>query len=298
VTVIDAPPLAPSAVEPIPGWSIRGATLSSGRPLVIGILNLTPDSFSDGGDLPDADAALRRAERMVREGADLLDLGGESTRPGAEDVDAAEQCERVVPALERIRREFDLPLSIDTRSAAVAREAIAAGAAIVNDVSALSDREMGEVVRESGAGVVLMHMRGTPRTMSGLADYGDVVAEVRDELVCALQRALDAGIAAEAVVLDPGIGFAKETAHNLALLGAVDRLAPLGRPILVGPSRKRFLGEILGGLPPAERVFGTVGACVAALMRGARLFRVHDVGPVRQALDVADAIRRTGSAQR
>jgi dihydropteroate synthase len=272
--------------------------LSLERPLVMGILNLTPDSFSDGGELSSVEAAVERGLAMVEQGADLLDLGGESTRPGAPAVEPHLQLRRVLPVLEALVLHTSVPISIDTRSAAVARQALASGASIVNDVSALGDPEMAEVVRDAGAGLVLMHMRGTPQTMQLLAEYDDVVTEVRGELAGALDRALAEGIDAERIVLDPGIGFAKTAEQNLALLGGIDRLATLGRPLLVGPSRKSFIGRILGGAPPRERVAGTVAACVVALLRGARLFRVHDVAPVRQALDVAGAIHQAAPGER
>lgn len=274
-----------------PGWQTRTGVWRTERPCLLGILNITPDSFSDGGELGSADAALRRALRLVEEGADMLDVGGESTRPGARPVPTTEQIDRVVPVLELLSRHTAVPLSIDTRDAVVARAAIDAGASVVNDVSALRDPAMAAVVRESGAGLVLMHLRGEPATMHQYARYDDVVREVVAELEVVLGRAVGAGIAEDAIVLDPGIGFAKATEHNLALLANLEALTALGRPILVGPSRKAFIGQLAGNPPPAERVGGTVAACVAALFHGARIFRVHDVAPVRQALDVAEAIR-------
>lgn len=290
-------PAAPAVRPAEPGggrvWQIRGAALSLERPLVMGILNVTPDSFSDGGRFAAVDAALAQAGRMADEGADLIDVGGESTRPGAPAVPPEVQLARVLPVLRRLVRELAVPVSVDTRSAVVAEAALAEGAAIVNDVSALSDPAMARVVREAGAALVLMHMRGTPETMQALARYDDVAAEVAAELGGALCGALEAGIDADRIVLDPGIGFAKTAEHNLQLLAQLDRLLALGRPLLVGPSRKAFLGPLLGGRPPEQRAAGTVGACVAALLGGARIFRVHDVAPVRQALDVAEAIRRS-----
>jgi dihydropteroate synthase len=277
---------------------IRGTPLPLDRPRVMGILNVTPDSFSDGGSLPSAAAAIERGLAMVEQGADLIDVGGESTRPGALSVPAAVQLDRVLPVIEGLMGQGRVPLSVDTRCATVARQALAAGASVVNDVSALSDPQMAAEVRGAGAGLVLMHMRGTPETMQSLATYQNVVEEVRDELLYSLDGARRAGIDERCVVLDPGIGFAKTTEHNLALLGALHRFASLGRPLLVGPSRKQFLGEVLGGAPPRERVAGTVAACVAAWIGGARLFRAHDVAPVRQALDVAAAIHPVGPASR
>lgn len=296
-----APPLATDLPSgPHPGvdagagaWRIRGRVLALHRPVVMGILNVTPDSFSDGGRFLGLDDAVRRAREMAAEGADLVDLGGESTRPGSAEVSADEEAARVVPVLRALRGALDLPLSVDTRKAAVAREALAAGADVVNDVSGLGDPRMADVVAPTDAGLVLMHMRGTPATMQSRTDYADVVDDVAAELAACLARAEAAGIARERVVLDPGIGFAKTAEQNLALVASLRRLeSRLGRPVLLGPSRKAFIGALLGGVPAAERDAGTVGACVAGLARGARLFRVHDVRSARQALDVAWAVLR------
>ncbi|MEX0979675.1 MAG: dihydropteroate synthase [Gemmatimonadota bacterium] len=259
------------------------------RPVVMGILNLTPDSFSDGGDLPTLERALERAAAMVGEGAGILDVGGESTRPGAAFVAEADERARVLPFIEEAALRFDVPISVDTRSSRVAREALAAGASIVNDVSGLAhDAAMARVVAESGAGVVLMHMRGDPKTMQERAVYHDVAAEVEAELTEAAERALRAGVPAEAIVLDPGFGFAKLPAHSLELLRELGRLTRSGFPLLVGPSRKGFIGTVVNR-PPKERVEGTIAVCVAAYLRGARIFRVHDVGPVSRALAVIHA---------
>jgi dihydropteroate synthase len=277
-------------------WRVRGRTLSLERPLVVGILNVTPDSFSDGGRWASPAAALERARRMVDEGADLLDLGGESTRPGAPAVDAGEEIERVLPVLRAILA-LGVPVSVDTRKAAVARAALAEGADAINDVSALGDPEMAVAIAGTDAGLVLMHMRGTPETMQTLASYGDVAEEVAAELAPALARAAAAGIGAERIVVDPGIGFAKTGEQNLELIARLGVLGErLGRPVLLGASRKAFVGALLGGVPAAERDAGSVGACVAGLARGARIFRVHEVRAARQALDVADAIFRAGAA--
>jgi dihydropteroate synthase len=257
---------------------------------VVGILNVTPDSFSDGGRHVAPDAALRAALAMRDAGAAVLDVGGESTRPGAVAPDEAEELRRVVPVVERLVAEVGLPVSVDTRRAAVARAALAAGADIINDVSALAhDPDMAGVVAEHGAGVVLMHMRGTPATMDALAEYGDVAAEVAAELARRRDAAVAAGIPAEAIVLDPGLGFAKRTEHNLTLIDRLDRITALGHPVLIGPSRKRFLGAVTGK-DVAGRDAATAAACVAGRLRGALLFRVHDVASAREALAVADAI--------
>jgi dihydropteroate synthase len=273
-------------------WAVRGVVLPLDRPRVMGVLNVTPDSFSDGGGLPDAAAAVAHGLALAAAGADLLDVGGESTRPGAVPVGEDEEAARVVPVIRALRDAVGLPLTVDTRRASVAREALAAGAHVVNDVSALSDPRMAAAVAEAGAGVVLMHMRGTPETMQSLARYADVVEEVADELEVALARAAAAGIEAGRIVVDPGIGFAKTAEQSLTLIAGIPRLlVRLGRPLLLGVSRKSFLGPLLGGVPPRERDAGTAGACVAGLLRGARLFRVHDVRTARHALDVAHAIQ-------
>jgi dihydropteroate synthase len=256
----------------------------------MGILNLTPDSFSDGGALAGEGAALERAESLLSEGAGILDVGGESTRPGAAEVPVEEEMARVLPFIRSLAKSEMGPVSIDTRNSEVAREAIRAGAQIVNDVSGLNhDSRMARVVAEEGAGLVLSHMRGTPATMRDLADYSDVSGEVRAELGKSLALALEAGVKKERIVVDPGIGFAKTGEQSMELLRNLGSLRTLDCPILVGPSRKSFIGE-LTGLPPAQRLPGTIAACVLALNNGANVFRVHDVAPAVQALDVAWAI--------
>lgn len=278
-------------------WRIRGRSLSLERPVVVGVLNVTPDSFSDGGRYRDAAPALARARRLVAEGAHALDVGGESTRPGAAAVSAEEELARVLPVLRAVKDELGVPVSVDTRKAAVARAVIAAGADAINDVSALGDPEMAAAVAGSDAGLVLMHMRGTPETMQTLIGYRDVAAEVADELEPRLFAALEAGIGAERIVVDPGIGFAKTAAQNLELIARLGVLVErLGRPVLLGPSRKAFIGALLGGAAAEERDAGTVGACVAGLASGARLFRVHQVRAAREALEVADAVFRAGAS--
>lgn len=272
-------------------WALRRERVSLAAPLLMGILNVTPDSFSDGGLLANPRMALDRAREMVAEGAAMIDVGGESTRPGARPIDAREETARVVPVVRLLRSELPVPVSVDTRKAAVAREALEAGADVVNDVSALGDPEMAATVEEFGAGLVLMHMRGTPETMQVDPHYDDVAREVGEELRRALDSAHSAGIADDRVVVDPGIGFAKNQGHNLRMLAELGRLHTLGRPILLGVSRKAFIGALLGGMEPARRGVGTAAACVAALLQGVRIFRVHDVALVREALTVAEAIR-------
>jgi dihydropteroate synthase len=257
----------------------------------MGVLNLTPDSFSDGGRFLDPGAAVARAHALAEQGADLVDVGGESTRPGAAPVPAAEEIRRVVPVLDRLRAGgFPVPLSVDTSKPEVARAALAAGAAMVNDVTGLADPALAAVVAEAGVPVVLMHMRGTPRDMQDRAVYRDVVAEVRDELAGALARAARAGIPPSRVVLDPGIGFAKTAEQSLEVLARLRELGALGRPILVGPSRKSFIGRVTGAAV-GDRLPGTLAAVAAAVLGGAAFVRVHDVAAARQAAQVAAAIR-------
>ena len=257
----------------------------------MGILNLTPDSFSDGGEVGSLGMALDRAEAMIDEGADIIDAGGESTRPGAPGISEAEERARVLPFIAEAARRFPAPISVDTRKAVIAGEALEAGATIVNDVSGLrGDDAMAGVVADAGAGVVLMHMRGTPSTMAGRTDYRDLMAEVGSELEESVERASEAGISPDRIVLDPGIGFSKTGPQSRRLLRELDRLAALGFPLMVGPSRKSFLGEILG-TPPGDRLEGTLAACVVAYVMGARIFRVHDVRAVVRALSVARCLR-------
>ena len=292
MSVIETTPGQPNSRWP-DAWRIKGRDLALDRPLVVGILNVTPDSFSDGGQFESTDAALAQVGRMLAEGADAVDIGGESTRPqGARPVSTADEIGRVVPIVRAVRGQFaTLPISVDTTKSDVASAALAEGADIINDVSGFRiDPRMGEIAAAEEAGVVLMHSRGTVEEMGTYlhANYSaDVVADVRGELDRALARALEAGVDRKAIVLDPGIGFAKRSEHSLLLLAELERLMSLGRPIMVGVSRKRFIGELSGVATARDRVAGTVGANVAALMNGARLFRVHDVAPNRQALDVA-----------
>jgi len=261
----------------------------------MGILNVTPDSFFDGGLYRDPEAALARAHRLLEEGADLIDVGGESTRPGARRVSSAEERSRVVPVVRALARAWpDLLLSVDTTRSEVAAAALDEGAAVVNDVSALRlDPGLAATCATRGAGLVLMHSRGDVDRMASYetAKYGeDPVSEIVDELERALAAARAAGVPDSALVVDPGLGFSKRTEHSVAVLRQLPRLGRLGRPVLIGPSRKRFIGELSGGLPVGDRLPGTIAACVAGLLAGARLFRVHDVGAVRRALDVADSV--------
>jgi len=276
-------------------WRIRGATIALDRPVIAGILNVTPDSFSDGGRFLDPVAARDHAADMVAEGADLIDVGAESTRPGAEAVSAAEEWRRLEPVLSSVVR-LGVPVSVDTVKGEVARRALDAGASIINDVSGLrGGRALAELAARTGAGLVLMHMRGTPRSMQDDTRYDDVVREVAAALASARGTAIDAGCEPDQVAVDPGIGFGKSLEGNLELIARLDELAASGAPVWIGPSRKSFLGTLLE-VPPSERIEGTIAACVLALARGARVFRVHDVRAVRRALDVARAIERAGAA--
>ena len=266
-------------------WQLRTRTLQFGRlPLLMGIVNVTPDSFSDGGRFFTPQAAVDQALRLVDEGADLLDIGGESTRPYADPISAAEELRRILPVFEALAHHVSVPLSIDTSKSAVARAALAAGAEIINDVTALTgDPLMPELAAETSAGVCAMHMQGAPQTMQDNPHYDDVVREVRDYLRGRLDALVAAGIAADRVCLDPGIGFGKTHQHNLTLMAHCDQLHELGRPLLVGHSRKGFLGKLLGD-PQADRTQATVGAALSLASQGVQVIRLHEVRPVREAL--------------
>jgi dihydropteroate synthase len=264
----------------------------------MGILNLTPDSFSDGGRLQSLEGAVRTARRMLAQGADLLDLGGQSTRPGAEDIGAEREIGRVLPVLQAIRAAHpEAVLSVDTFRAPVAEVALAAGADWINDVGGgRRDPEILKVVAAAGCPYVLMHSRGDSQSMDGLAVYGDVVQEVRQELLVATERALAAGVKAAQVIWDPGLGFAKTTEQNLELLRRLSELSGDGFPVLVGPSRKRFIGAVLEEPRPRARLWGTAAVCGQAIAAGAAILRVHDVGPVVQTARMVDALRRPQQA--
>ena len=281
--------LLAARAEPPRSWAIRGAELSLERPMIIGIVNVTPDSFSDGGHLPSVEAAIEHGARLAADGARLLDIGGESTRPGAAAVPVKEEIARVVPVIAGLAKRGLGPISVDTRKAEVARAALDAGAAVINDVSGLRfDAGLAAVAGDAQAGVILMHMRGTPDTMDDLAKYGHVVAEVAAELGGMAERAERAGIARERIVVDPGFGFAKTATQNLRLLDELATIVALGYPVAVGVSRKRFLGAATGR-PVEDRDRATAVGCALAWERGARLFRVHDVALTREALALASA---------
>lgn len=277
----------------MPTWRIRGSELRlCDSPLFMGIVNVTPDSFSDGGRFLQFDAAVQHALSLVAEGADLLDVGGESTRPGSDPVPLDEELARVVPVVARLANATSIPISVDTCKAEVARQALLAGARIVNDISGLRfDPEIVEVCRELGAGVVCMHIQGTPRTMQDNPTYGNVVEEVLRYFAERLDALTAAGLPAESIVLDPGIGFGKTAEHNLELLAGIPRLRELGRPVLIGHSRKRFVKRVLGR-PVDERLYGTIGISIAAAARGASVLRVHDVAASRDAWLAFQAVDR------
>jgi dihydropteroate synthase len=261
------------------------------RPLVMGVLNVTPDSFSDGGVFYETETAVEHALKMVAEGADLIDIGGESSRPGSDPVSAQQEADRVLPVIEHLVRWSKTPISIDTCKASVARQALDAGAAMVNDISALGDPDMSTVVAASQAPTVLMHMRGTPRTMqSGEIVYSDLMGELCEALQAAADKAEQAGLAPQNVILDPGIGFGKTVEHNLTILNRLDRILDLGRPVLVGTSRKSFIGKVLG-VETGDRLLGTAATMAVAAMHGAHILRVHDVTAMRQVIHMCTAIR-------
>ncbi len=264
----------------------------SRRCLIMGIVNVTPDSFSDGGRYLDTEAALAHARRLVVEGADILDIGGESTRPGADPVGVEEECRRVLMAIEVLAKEFpQVALSIDTSKAAVARAAIEAGAAIINDVTGLKgDSEMPSVAADCGAGLVLMHMQGEPRTMQASPTYEDVIGEIAAFLECQGQLAMEAGVARQCLAFDPGIGFGKGLEHNLQILKRLDAFQCYGQPVLLGVSRKSFMGKLLGEDGIEARYWSTVALTSQAVEQGASIVRVHDVLPNVQAARMTEAI--------
>ena len=272
-----------------------GTLTTSPGPVVVGILNVTPDSFSDGGDFFDPEAAAEHAAAMLDEGADMLDVGGESTRPGSDPVSQEEEIRRVVPVLKRILSvRPEAVISVDTYRSGTAKAALEAGASLVNDVTALrGDPGMVSLIEEAACPVILMHMQGEPKTMQKEPNYQDVVREVRDFLAERAEYAVAAGVRLENIIVDPGIGFGKNFEHNLALLRNLDALVDLGFPVLIGTSRKSFVERITGAQEARDRVFGTVATTVLAFEQGATFFRVHDVRANRQALAVAEAVLHT-----
>ncbi len=277
-------------------WHIAGGKLLiGGRTLVMGVLNVTPDSFSDGGEFLSADVALEHAARMIDEGADIIDVGGESTRPGAGLISQEEELDRVIPIVSELVKIATVPISIDTTKAVVARAALNAGAAIVNDISALRfDFHIADEVAKAGAGLVLMHSRGTPATMHRLPPVADIIEEVVGSLRSSISMAERRGIRRESIVIDPGIGFGKTPEQNIEVIARLEELASSfpAFPILIGTSRKSFIGRILGDAPVSGRLHGTLASITAAVLHGAHLVRVHDVKAAVETVRVADAIRR------
>ncbi len=270
-------------------WKFRGRSIEFGQmPLFMGIVNVTPDSFSDGGQYFNTDSAVEHVKSLLEQGADIIDIGGESTRPGSVPVEPEQEILRIVPVIERIRSENNqCVISIDTRNAQTALAALSAGADIINDISGLGhDEGIAAAVAEFDAGLILMHMRGEPVTMQDPENlvYGDIVREVIDFLQKAVQSALDNKVKRENIVIDPGIGFSKDLRGNQLLLGSIANFSKLGYPVLVGPCRKRFIGEVLGIAEPLSRIFGTTGVAVYLAGAGADIIRVHDVKEIREAV--------------
>lgn len=276
-------------------WRCGHHTLETGRrTLIMGVLNVTPDSFSGDSIYHHPDAAAQRARQMVADGADIIDVGGESTRPGAEPVSAEEEMKRALPVIERLSAELNVPLSIDTSKAAVARAAVQAGASIINDITGLrGDPEMARIAAESDAGLALMHIQGTPRTMQQNPIYADLIGDISDYLRGSIALAHQHGVDAERIAVDPGIGFGKTLEHNLQILRCLREFQRLGRPILVGTSRKSFIGKVLDA-PVEQRLFGTAATIAVAVANGADVVRVHDVKEMAQVARMTDAIVRHG----
>ena len=273
--------------------TLLGAARRGERTLLMGVLNVTPDSFYDGGRYLREEDALRHAERLLEEGADILDVGGESSRPGAESVSVEEEAARTVGVVRCIVAATQAPVSIDTTKAEVAMRAIEAGATMVNDITALTgDEAMARVAAQTGVAVCIMHMQGRPRTMQCNPTYRDVVSEVRDYLAERAETAMQAGIQRDRIVLDPGFGFGKRAVHNLEIVRRLHRFVELGFPVLLGPSRKSTIGEVLGGLPPEERLEGTAAIAALAISQGVAILRVHDVRAMARVARVADAVVR------
>jgi dihydropteroate synthase len=281
---------------PIRQWKLARRSLPYGeRTLVMGVLNITPDSFSDGGQFYSADSAVERALQMVAEGADILDIGGESTRPGSAFVSEAEELRRVIPVIKRLTAEASIPISVDTTKSAVARAALEAGAEIINDISALRfEPAIADEVVRANAGIVLMHSRGTPKTMQQLPPVKDILNEVVGGLRESIALAHERGVASESIAIDPGIGFGKTAEQNIELIAKLDQLARefADFPILIGTSRKSFIGKLLDNAPADERLHGTIASIAASVLNGAHIVRVHDVKPAVEAVRVVEAIRK------
>ena len=265
--------------------------LNNNSTLIMGVLNVTPDSFSDGGRFFDKDTAVSRAIEMAAEGADIIDIGGESTRPGSKEVPVEEEIRRVVPVIERLTGRTKCEISVDTRKSGVAEAALKAGASIVNDVSGLRhDKDMAMTAARYGAGMILMHMQGTPENMQDSPKYSDLIGEIKDSLRLSALEAFKAGIKRDFVAVDPGIGFGKTVRHNLEILNRLDEFGDLELPLCIGTSRKSFLGKLLDSSAADDRLSGTIATCVIALIKGARILRVHDVKAVRDAVTITEKV--------
>lgn len=273
---------------------IRGRSFVWGeRTYLMGILNVTPDSFSDGGEFVTRESALARARQMVSSGADLIDIGGQSTRPGSVQISEDEELRRVLPVIQALRAETEIPISVDTTRATVAKAAIAAGADLINDISGGTfDCDMLSVAAQLRVPIILMHIRGTPKTMQSLTDYRDLIGEIAQFLERQIEKAVETGVARSRLLIDPGIGFAKTYAQNLELLRKLSEFESLQAPILVGPSRKSFIGHLLNREQPKDRIWGTAAACCAAIAGGVDILRVHDVAEMSEVCRVADALLR------
>lgn len=277
-------------------WKIKGKTIEIKDFLIMGILNISPDSFYTGSSYPDIKDAIKRAKEMVEEGADIIDVGGQSTRPGSKGISAKEEIERTIPVIKALSEETDIPVSCDTYKAEVAEKAIEAGASIINDISAFSiDNRLFDIVKNSECGYVLMHMKGTPENMQVNPLYEDVISEVYQFLNEKMHLMEREGINIERVVVDPGIGFGKRLVDNLAILKNLEKFKGLKRPVLLGTSRKSFIGKVLNDIPPEERLEGSIASVVIGYIKGATIFRVHDVKETRRALTVTDAILSAGN---
>lgn len=275
-------------------WKTSRRSLSLQRPLIMGILNVTPDSFSDGGRHYDTERAVETALRMEAEGADIIDIGGESTRPGAVAVSSEEECSRIIPVIERLAGRLSCAMSVDTWKSSVAERAVSAGAEIINDISGFTfDPDMAAVAAAHGAGVVLMHTRGTPDTMQQDTAYADLMTEIIGGLQCSLKLAHEAGISDDRIVLDPGLGFGKDAAGNMEIIRRLSELSVFGLPLLVGPSRKSFIGSVLGRKPTDDRMFGTAATVALCVAHGASILRVHDVRAMRDVADMAHAVLKS-----
>ncbi|MCU0552811.1 MAG: dihydropteroate synthase [Leptolyngbya sp. Prado105] len=273
-------------------WNLPRATFNWGqKTYIMGILNVTPDSFSDGGQFNTLKSAIAQAHQIIQDGADILDIGGQSTRPNADEISLQEELDRVIPVIEAIRQNFEIPISVDTTRSQVAQAAIASGADIINDVSgAVFDSEMLSTVGKLGIPIILMHMRGTPKTMQSLTDYNNLIPEISEFLKSRIEQAIAQGI--QSILIDPGVGFAKKFDQNLEIIRNLKAFQTLNCPILIGASRKSFIGQILNQPDPQQRVWGTAAACVSAIANGADIVRVHDVAALSDACRVADAIWR------